>query len=154
MAIEFRSFQSADADAVIALWQACGLTRPWNDPHRDIERKLTVQPELFVVGCLDETIVCSAMAGFDGHRGWINYLAVDPDRQRQGLAALIVRAAEELLVERGCPKINLQIRTSNLDAVRFYEAIGYSMDEVVSMGRRLVDDDPSGDDGRVVPGQR
>ena len=141
MTIEFRSFRSADTDAIIALWQACGLTRPWNDPRRDIERKLTVQPELFVVGCLDEVIVVSAMAGFDGHRGWINYLAVDPAHQRSGYASQLVDHLENRLRSLGCPKINLQVRSENDAAVRFYEAHGFHQDDVISLGKRLIHDD-------------
>ena len=80
------------------------------------------------------------MAGYDGHRGWINYLAVDPSAQGVGHGRTIMRAAEERLLELGCPKVNLQIRTSNVDAVAFYESIGYSPDDVVSMGRRLIED--------------
>jgi len=155
-----RPFEGADADAVVALWQACGLTRPWNDPRRDIERKLTTQPELFLVveGAPDlvpgvagsasdsageasaTTIVGSAMAGYDGHRGWVNYLAVAPSAQGRGLGRRLMQAVEERLLERGCPKINLQIREGNEPVLAFYRALGYTPDAAVSFGKRLIPD--------------
>ena len=144
-ALAVRTFAEPDRAAVIRLWERCELTRPWNDPDRDIDRKLAVDPGGFLVGEIDDdghdTLVASVMAGYDGHRGWINYLAVDPDRRGRGHAAAMMAAAEELLRGRGCPKINLQVRTGNRPAIGFYEAIGYSHDEVVSLGRRLVDDE-------------
>ena len=135
-----RSFEPDDRASVVSLWDRCDLTRPWNDPNRDIDRKLTTDPTGFLVGLSDGQVVASVMVGYDGHRGWINYLAVDPDRRGAGWGRAIMGAAEDLLAERGCPKVNLQIRTSNISAVRFYESIGYTLDDVVSMGRRLVDD--------------
>jgi ribosomal protein S18 acetylase RimI-like enzyme len=136
-----RSFRPDDRAAVVSLWERCDLTRPWNDPNLDIDRKLATDPDGFLVGSSDELVVASVMAGYDGHRGWINYLAVDPDRRGTGWGREIMVAAEALLADRGCPKVNLQIRTSNMSAVRFYESIGYTFDDVVSMGRRLADDD-------------
>lgn len=140
MTLEVRSFAECDRAAVVDLWQRCELTRPWNDPDRDIDRKLARDDELFLVGTVDGAVAATVMAGYDGHRGWVNYLAVDPDRRVGGHGATIMRAAEDRLMALGCPKVNLQIRTSNLDAVRFYESIGYVADDVVSMGRRLIDD--------------
>ena len=140
MTLVVRSFTDADRAAVIELWRQCDLTRPWNDAGLDIDRKLARDGELLLVGTVDDTVAATVMAGYDGHRGWVNYLAVDPGHRGHGHGVTIMRAAEARLVELGCPKINLQIRTSNLDAVRFYQAIGYSMDDVVSMGRRLIDD--------------
>lgn len=138
--LTIRPYRGPDRDAVIALWERCELTRPWNDPGLDIDRKLDRDPDGFLVGSTGGRVVASVMVGYDGHRGWINYLAVDPDVRRAGVGSALMRAAEEHLMALGCPKVNLQIRTSNLDAVRFYESIGYSMDDVVSMGRRLIDD--------------
>jgi ribosomal protein S18 acetylase RimI-like enzyme len=135
-----RPFEPADRAALIELWRRCDLTRPWNDPDRDIDRKLDRDGELLLVGLIDDELVASVMAGYDGHRGWVNYLAVDPNARGARHGAAIMYAAEDRLRALGCPKINLQIRTSNVDAVRFYESIGYSMDDVVSMGRRLIDD--------------
>ena len=138
--MEIRPYQASDESAVIELWQRCELTRPWNDPHKDIARKLAVQPELFFVGLQEGQLVASAMAGFDGHRGWVNYLAVHPRWQRQGLARQLMRHVEQALQAMGCPKLNLQVRTGNLQAMAFYEAIGYGQDEVVSLGKRLISD--------------
>jgi ribosomal protein S18 acetylase RimI-like enzyme len=140
--MQIRAFQSEDEPAVIALWQQCGLTRPWNDPKKDIRRKLAVRADLFLVGVLEGRVVASVMAGYEGHRGWLNYLAVAPEFQRRGYARLIVVRAEELLRAAGCPKINLQVRTTNSEAIEFYRRIGYAVDEVVSMGKRLEADDP------------
>lgn len=135
-----RPYQPLDEEAVIQLWQRCELTRPWNDPRKDIARKLSVQPELFLVGVEDGAIVATAMAGFDGHRGWINYLAVAPERQRQGHGRQLLRAVEDALLAVGCPKLNLQVRAGNAKAVAFYEALGYGQDELLSMGKRLISD--------------
>lgn len=137
-----RPFVNGDADAVVAVWDACGLTRFWNHPGRDIERKLAIDREGLLVGVIDTVVVATVMAGYDGHRGWINYLGVHPEHRGGGLGEAMMRAAESLLASRGCAKVNLQIRTSNSAAVRFYESIGYSLDDVVSMGRRLIDDTP------------
>ena len=135
-----RAFRKGDEDAVVALWQACGLTRPWNDPRKDIARKLTVQPELFLVGELDGKIVASLMAGYEGHRGWVNYLAVVPERRRQGFGRVLMLQAEERLLALGCPKANVQVRDSNQEALGFYKSIGYLQDEAVSLGKRLIAD--------------
>lgn len=139
--MQIRPFQSGDEKSVVALWQRCDLIRPWNDPHRDIQRKVRVRPDLFLVGVLDNQIIASVMAGYEGHRGWLNYLAVAPEARRRGHARAIVMEAERLLREAGCPKINLQIRTSNRDVIEFYRRLGYSVDDVVSMGKRLEHDD-------------
>jgi ribosomal protein S18 acetylase RimI-like enzyme len=139
--MQIRPFQPQDEEAVVSLWRRCGLVRSWNDPRKDIRRKLGVRPEWFLVGLLDEQIVACVMAGYEGHRGWLNYLAVDPEHQRHGLARAIVAEAERLLRAAGCPKINLQIRTSNHGVIEFYRSLGYSTDDVVSMGKRLEHDD-------------
>jgi ribosomal protein S18 acetylase RimI-like enzyme len=140
-AMQIRPFRDSDEAAVIALWEAAGLTRSWNDPRKDIERKRSVQREWFLVGTVGDAVMASIMIGYDGHRGWINYLAVDPGHRKQGHARTLMREAERLLTAAGCPKINLQIRTSNTSVIAFYEAIGYSQDEVVSFGRRLIADE-------------
>lgn len=136
-----RPFDEADEAAVVDLWRRCGLLRPWNDPKKDIARKLTTQRELFVVGEQDGRIVAAAMAGYDGHRGWVNYLAVDPERRGQGLGRRMMETIERELASRGCPKLNLQVRRTNLDVIAFYEALGYAEDDVVSMGKRLARDE-------------
>jgi ribosomal protein S18 acetylase RimI-like enzyme len=137
-----RTFALPDEPAVIALWQRCDLTRPWNDPHKDIRRKLAVQPNLFLVGVIDGEIVATAMAGYDGHRGWIYYLGVDPAHQKKGYGRAMMEEAERRLRDAGCPKINLQVRRSNRAAVDFYRQLGYSFDDVVSLGKRLEPDAP------------
>lgn len=142
MTMNIRPFHRADTEQVVALWHRSGLLSATNDPYRDIERKLLVDAELFLIGEQDGRVVASIMAGYEGHRGWLNYLAVDPERRRQGLGRLIVAAAEDLLRTKGAPKINLQIRTSNLEVIAFYRSLGYLQDEVISMGKRLVQDNP------------
>ncbi|MGM9485947.1 GNAT family acetyltransferase [Ideonella sp. YS5] len=137
-----RPFEPADETQAIALWQRCGLTRPWNDPAKDIRRKLAEQPELFgVLAGEDGQVVGTVMAGYEGHRGWINYLAVDPACQGQGLGRQLMDWAEARLRERGCPKINLQVRRGNEPVLAFYAALGYADDSVVSLGKRLEHDD-------------
>lgn len=138
--MKIRSFAHSDEAAVIDLWQRCGLIRPWNNPRLDIERKLTVQPELFVVGEKEDRIVACAMAGFDGHRGWLNYLAVDPACRFQGLGRQSMAHLEMQLQALGCPKLNLQVRSGNAEALAFYRSLGYAVDEVVCFGKRLIAD--------------
>lgn len=138
--MHIRPFRDSDEEFVINLWQLCDLTRTWNDPRKDIARKRTVQRELFLVGELDQIIVACAMGGYDGHRGWVNYLAVDPQYRRQGLGQRMMQALEQQLLGLGCPKLNLQVRTTNQQVLGFYLAIGYQQDDVVSMGKRLIVD--------------
>jgi ribosomal protein S18 acetylase RimI-like enzyme len=138
--MDIRSFRPEDTDAVIGLWHAAGLVRPWNDPRKDIERKLTVQPELFLVGETDGTVVAVAMVGYDGHRGWVNYLAVSPDARGLAHGRRMMEEAERLLTELGCPKLNLQIRSDNAEVRAFYEHLGYTQDAAVSYGKRLIAD--------------
>lgn len=139
--MQIRSFRAEDQDAVVALWTACTLVRPWNDPVADIRRKLTEQPDLFLVGEIDGVVAATAMAGYDGHRGWVHYLAVDPTRQRQGLGRQLMAEVERALTERGCPKLNLMVRSDNRDVIGFYRGLGYGEDQVVSMGKRLILDE-------------
>ncbi|WP_218003765.1 GNAT family acetyltransferase [Herbiconiux solani] len=149
-----RRYLPGDEDSVVALWAEVGLTRPWNDPRKDIARKLTVQPELFLVieaaAEADELVeepakdanrvIATVMAGFDGHRGWVNYLAVDPAHRGAGHARTLMSAVEDELTRRGCPKINLQIREGNEGVMAFYRALGYERDAAVSFGKRLIPD--------------
>jgi ribosomal protein S18 acetylase RimI-like enzyme/quercetin dioxygenase-like cupin family protein len=138
--MKIRAFKPSDEAALVALWQACGLTRPWNDPHADIARKLTQQPELFLVGTVGAELVASAMVGFDGHRGWVYYLAVAPAHRRQSHGRALMREAERLLTQRGCPKLNLQLRASNAGVIEFYRKLGYVEDDLFSLGKRLIHD--------------
>jgi ribosomal protein S18 acetylase RimI-like enzyme len=135
--MDIRPFQPSDGEAVIALWKEANLVVPWNDPYRDIRRKLRIQPELFLVGWVSSELAATVMAGYEGHRGWLNYLAVAPRYRRQGFGRRMVAEAEIRLREVGCPKINIQIRTSNTGVIEFYKRIGFKPDDVVSMGKRI-----------------
>ena len=139
--LTIRPFAIADSEEVIAIWQACGLTVPWNDPHKDIARKMEVNPELFLVAEVDGRIAGTVMRGYEGHRGWINYLAVAPDFQRQRIGVALMQEVEAKLQALGCPKINLQVRTNNRAVIQFYGQIGYHIDDVISLGKRLIKDD-------------
>ena len=141
--MQIRAFEEADTERVVQLWTDCGLTRPWNDPYKDIARKLTVQRELFFVGLVNDEIIASVMFGYEGHRAWVNYLAVHPDHQRKGYARQLMQLGEVLLTERGCPKLNLQIRSGNNAVIAFYERLGYANDNTVSLGKRLIPDLPN-----------
>ena len=113
---------------------------PWNDPLKDIERKLAVDPQWFLIGEIGNEVMASCMVGYEGHRGWVNYLAVDPNHQRKGFARQLMSEAEEILERAGCPKLNLMVRSSNAAVISFYKSVGYEVDEVVSMGKRLIPD--------------
>ena len=139
-ALQIRTYLESDQGAVAALWRECGLVRPWNDPVKDIGRKLRVQRDLFLVATLDGRLVATVMAGYEGHRGWINYLAVARECRGRGFGRRLMDEAEARLRAMGCPKINLQIRRSNAEAVGFYRSLGFTEDDSVSMGKRLVDD--------------
>ena len=132
-----RPFELSDQEAVIHLWEACGLIVPQNDPRRDIARKVRVNPEMFLVGLRSGALVGTCMAGYEGHRGWINYLAVAPDCRRSGLGTELMDEAARLLRKAGCPKINLQVRSGNDEVIAFYRNLGYKVDEVVSLSLRL-----------------
>ena len=140
--MNLRTYHPSDETAVIDLWMRCGLVTPQNNPRTDIQRKLQVAPELFLVGTIDAEIVATVMAGYEGHRGWINYLAVAPHLQKTGHGHQIMEHAEGLLRERGCPKINLQVRPTNKQVIEFYQRLGFSIEGAVSMGKRLVTDEP------------
>ena len=144
--IIIRIFNIEDEDSLINLWRLCNLLTPWNDPLKDIRRKLAVDADLFLVGELNNRIIASVMGGYEGHRGWINYLAVHPDHQRKGYGRLMMQAAEERIKAKGCPKINLQVRSSNQSVIQFYQRIGYKEDHVLSMGKRFTDDEAQADD--------
>jgi ribosomal protein S18 acetylase RimI-like enzyme len=136
-----RAFREADEARVLELWMFGGLVKPWNDPKKDIARKLKVQRELFLVAELEGTVVGVVMAGYEGHRGWINYLAVDIGQRRRGIGSALVRDAERRLRLLGCPKINLQVRRENAEVQAFYAALGFKEDNVTSLGKRLEDDE-------------
>lgn len=138
--MHIREFHKNDIEAIINLWQSCNLVAPHNDPRKDIERKLRVNPELFLVGEINGEIIATVMGGYEGHRGWLNYLAVSPEQRKRGYGKAIINAAEHLIRERGAPKINLQVRTSNTSVIRFYQSLGYGVDDVISLGKRLIKD--------------
>lgn len=138
--MNIRPFRDGEEGALIALWQESKLATPQNDSKKDIERKLKVDPDLLLVAVQEKRIVGSVMGGYDGHRGWINYLAVSPDRRRQGIASKLMQSVEAALLLKGCPKINLQVRNANADALAFYSARGYLEDQVVGLGKRLIYD--------------
>ncbi|MEF3074946.1 GNAT family acetyltransferase [Methylobacter sp. Wu1] len=138
--MQIRTFEAKDQDGVVKLWQECNLVVPWNDPYKDIQRKLKVDPDLFIVGEIAGGIIATVMGGYEGHRGWINYLAVAPAHQRKGYGRQLVASVEALIKQKGCPKINLQVRQTNTDVIKFYEAIGYKNDNVISLGKRLESD--------------
>lgn len=138
-----RPYEDHDKDRVIELWHACGLVVSQNNPQRDIERKLKVNPELFLVGVLNGTVIATVMAGYEGHRGVVNYLAVDPEYWHQGIGRLMMEDVEKKLRSLGCVKINLMVRKSNAKVIAFYESIGFRIDDVYCMGKRFVDDSES-----------
>ena len=135
-----RPYADADQAQIVALWQICELTRPWNDPVKDIARKQQVRPEWFLVGELDGQVIASVMFGYEGHRGWMNYLAVAPQYQSKGYAQALIETGEALLLAAGCPKISLQVRSSNAKVIAFYQSLGYAQDEAISLGKRLIPD--------------
>ena len=141
--LHIRPYQDRDEKDVIELWHNCNLVVPWNDPKLDIERKLKVNPDLFLVGLIEGNVVATVMGGYEGHRGWINYLAVSPEIRQKGVGQQMVEEVEAKLRKLGCPKINIQIRSSNKSVIEFYGKVGFSVDDVISMGKRLVDDQKS-----------
>jgi ribosomal protein S18 acetylase RimI-like enzyme len=132
-----REAAAADASEVIALWEACGLARPWNDPGADFARAVAGPASAVLVLHEGDRLAASVMVGCDGHRGWVYYLAVAPDRRRAGLGRTMMDAAEAWLRERGAPKIQLMVREDNDEALGFYEALGLERQKVVTLGRFL-----------------
>jgi ribosomal protein S18 acetylase RimI-like enzyme len=115
----------ADVPAVVALWQACGLTRPWNDPASDIALARRGPNSTVLIGCDIGAIVATAMVGHDGHRGWVYYVATDPERRGRGYGRAIMDAAEDWLRAAGIEKLQLMVRPDNTKVQAFYESIGY-----------------------------
>lgn len=133
----FREIADADVESVVALWKACGLTRAWNNPYKDIAFARESETSTVLVLERDGRIVASVMVGHDGHRGMLYYVAVDPALQRQGLGKAAVRAAEAWLGERGVWKVNLLVRAENAAVKGFYEALGYEVNPVLCMARKI-----------------
>ena len=137
MKVRIAKYNPRNQSAVVNLWKECNLIVPQNDPVEDIEKKLAFQPELFFVALVDGKLVGSVMAGYEGHRGWLNYLAVLPQCQKRGYGKKLVEKAIVELKRLGCLKLNVQIRESNASAVAFYENLGFRNDHVISLGLRL-----------------
>ena len=135
-----RPFKEVDEEALVSLWNMCKLSVPWNNPYKDIARKLKVQPELFLMGYLEDKLIASIIAGYDGHRGWINYFAVHPDFQSRGYGKQLMDNVENKLRELGCPKINLQIREGNDKVLSYYQKHGFVEEKRINMGKRIEDD--------------
>lgn len=133
---------AGDTEAVVALWHACGLTRPWNDPEADFALAVA-GPASVVLVARGEGISGSVMVGFDGHRGWVYYLAVAPERRGTGLGRALMAAAEAWLLGKGAPKLQLMVRDDNEAALGFYEALGLERQKVVVLGRFLGDGEAS-----------
>lgn len=141
--MEIAEYREKYGGEVIELWFKCKLVVPSNNPRRDIERKVEVDRDLLLVGIINGKVVATVMGGYEGHRGWINYLAVDPEHRKNGYGRLIMREVEKRIRARGCPKINLQVRATNDGVIKFYQSLGYSDDKVLGLGKRLEEDEPS-----------
>ncbi len=133
-----RAYEPQDESAVVELWEVVFPDDPpWNNPPDVIQRKLSVQRDMFLVCLSTGRLVGTVLAGFDGVRGWVHKVAAHPEFQRKGIATHLMKAAEERLANIGCPKLNIQLRTSNTSAVKFYESAGYAIEDRVSMSKRL-----------------
>lgn len=136
--MKIRPYLDSDEAAVADLWREVFADSPsWNHPETDIRRKLSVQRELFLVAIVGSELVGTTMAGYDGHRGWVHYVAVSPKHRRRGIGKALMNSVEEKLAAMGCPKLNLQVRASNDEVVSFYRKLGYDVEERTSMGKRL-----------------
>ena len=144
--MEIIALDATAAEAAVALWQACGLTRPWNDPYSDFQRAVDGDSSV-VLGAYDDELIGTAMVGVDGHRGWVYYVASAPDRRGEGIGRALMAAAEDWVESRGMPKIQLMVRRSNTTVVDFYAALGYEEQDCIVLGRRF--DGSSG--GAVTP---
>ncbi len=136
---QFRAIEDGDVEKTVTLWRACGLTRPWNDPYKDISFARSGQASTVLVAEEEGRIIASVMTGHDGHRGMLYYVAVEPSLRRRGLGKAAVRAAEAWLAAQGVWKVNLLVRTENAAVKGFYEALGYEVNPVLCMARKLAD---------------
>ena len=133
-------FEDKHRTQVIDLWEKCNLIKSWNDPNKDIDRKLKVNDNLFLIVEFNKVIIGSAMIGYDGHRGSLYYLAADPKHQRKGVGKMLMKEIEKRLIEVGCPKINIFIRNSNIEVKEFYQSIDYEEQNCLVYGKRLIPD--------------
>lgn len=140
-----RDARPDDSQALVALWHRCELTRPWNDPQRDIERAHAQPATRILVGTLDDRVMASGMVGHDGHRGWLYYLAVDPAERGHGYGAEIIAIAERYLIDIGCPKLMMMVRPGQPRLNAYYERLGFRDNAIVAFGKRLIADNPSYD---------
>ncbi len=138
MDLEVRAYRAADESDVIRIWnESLANPAPHNDPATSLRNKLLHDDGLLLVAAADDRVVGTIMGGYDGHRGWIYSLAVGPAHRRHGIGTMLVRRMEALLQERGCLKLNLQVRTSNAEVIRFYERLGFAVEEILNLGKRL-----------------
>ncbi|MEJ1089920.1 GNAT family acetyltransferase [Microbacterium sp. Mu-80] len=143
MTTQIRTFTAADTEPVVALWDEAGLIRPWNDARADIQRMLAVWPGLLIVAEDGGTIVGSVMGGYDGHRGWLYYLATAAGRRGEGIGRMLVEEAERRLIALGCPKVQLMVRPGNEIVFAFYDQVGYERFDIGMTGKRLIADAPA-----------
>ncbi|GAB4576618.1 MAG: GNAT family acetyltransferase [Roseibium sp.] len=134
-------FEELYRTRVIDLWKRCGLVRTWNDPDKDIDRKLSDRTGIFPLLVLEERVVGSVMASYDGHRGSVYYLGIDPEFRLHGLGHKLMAHCESYLTGLGCPKVDLFVRQGNEAVIRFYEQLGYTAETSVPLGKRLIADD-------------
>ncbi|MGL4928973.1 MAG: GNAT family acetyltransferase [Plesiomonas sp.] len=138
--MEIRVFKQNDFEEVLTLWDRCDVLRPWNDPEIDIERKVHTGVDLFLVAEVAGEVIGTIMGGYDGHRGWVTYLAVHPDYRGRGIANALVNRVEKKLIARGCPKIHLLVREENQSVINMYEKLGYEIQDTICLGKRLIED--------------
>lgn len=138
--MEIRVFRQEDFEEVITLWERCDLLRPWNDPEMDIERKLQHDADLFLVAEVGGEVVGSLMGGYDGHRGSAYYLGVHPEFRGRGIANALLSRLEKKLIARGCPKVHIMVREENDLVIGMYERLEYEQQDVVMLGKRLIED--------------
>lgn len=137
MTLAISGLRPDETEAAVALWEACGLTRPWNDPRADIALALGKPTSTVLAGRIGGKLVATAMTGSDGHRGWVYYLGVAPEAQRKGYGAQMMQAAADWLRARGCPKLHVMIRTENVGVAAFYTGLGYEKSDTITMAKRL-----------------
>jgi ribosomal protein S18 acetylase RimI-like enzyme len=134
---EIGELAEAETEAAVALWEACDLTRPWNDPRADIRRAFDGATSTILAHRHHGRLAATVMVGADGHRAWVYYLAVAPDMRKRGLGEAMMRAAERWAAARGMPKMQLMVRTENVAAAGFYHSIGYETEDRLLLARRL-----------------
>ena len=136
--LEIRAYRKSDFNSVDNLWQKVFPDEPaWNETTQIVNTKMQIQADLFFVATINDKLVGTVIAGFDGVRGWVHKLAVDTEIQGNGIAKQLMQAAEKGLAKLGCSKLNLQVRASNSAVIKFYENAGYTVEDRISMGKHL-----------------